>query len=154
MVWESTDLVHWSDQRMVRVSPPTAGNTWAPEAYWDASRGEFVVFWASKLYSPDDPEHAGDSYNRMMYATTTGLRELQRGQGMGGPWLLGHWTDDHDAGTARLGERRSDLLDLPVAPDDGPVRRGQLGRLRSAVDRHCVTSLAARRPSCIRMRTG
>ncbi len=70
MVWESTDLVHWSDQRMVRVSPPTAGNTWAPEAYWDASRGEFVVFWASKLYSPDDPEHAGDSYNRMMYATT------------------------------------------------------------------------------------
>ncbi|HEV2783026.1 MAG TPA: family 43 glycosylhydrolase [Actinophytocola sp.] len=70
MVWESRDLVHWSDQRMVQVSPPTAGNTWAPEAYWDAARGVYVVFWASKLYSPDDPDHTGDSYNRMMYATT------------------------------------------------------------------------------------
>lgn len=74
MVWESTDLVHWSDQRMVEVSPPTAGNTWAPEAFWDAERGQFVVFWASKLYSPDDPDHTGDSYNRMMYATTTDFR--------------------------------------------------------------------------------
>ena len=73
-VWESTDLVHWSAQRHVRVSPDTAGNTWAPEAYWDASRGEYVVFWASKLYSPDDPAHTGDSYNRMMYATTTDFR--------------------------------------------------------------------------------
>jgi beta-xylosidase len=74
MVWESTDLVHWSDQRMVEVSPPTAGNTWAPEAFWDASRGEFVVFWASKLYAADDPDHTGDSYNRMMYATTRDFR--------------------------------------------------------------------------------
>jgi beta-xylosidase len=73
-VWESTDLVNWSAQRHVRVSPDTAGNTWAPEAYWDATRGEFVVFWASKLYSPDDPNHTGDSYNRMMYATTKDFR--------------------------------------------------------------------------------
>ena len=33
MVWESTDLVHWTDQRLAKVSPDTAGNTWAPEAY-------------------------------------------------------------------------------------------------------------------------
>jgi hypothetical protein len=71
MVWESRDLVHWTDQRMVQVSPPTAGNTWAPEAFWDAGRGRHVVFWASKLYAPDDPDHTGDSYNRMLYATTS-----------------------------------------------------------------------------------
>ncbi|ONK16118.1 family 43 glycosylhydrolase [Streptomyces sp. MP131-18] len=70
MVWESTDLVNWSEQRSVEVSPPTAGNTWAPEAYWDAERGVYVVFWASKLYAEDDPDHTGSSYNRMMYATT------------------------------------------------------------------------------------
>ncbi|MFG2629777.1 immunoglobulin-like domain-containing protein [Streptomyces sp. NPDC048473] len=69
-VWESTDLVHWSDQRHVRVSPDTAGNTWAPEAYYDDELGAYVVFWASKLYADDDPEHHGSSYNRMMYATT------------------------------------------------------------------------------------
>ncbi|MES5820562.1 family 43 glycosylhydrolase [Streptomyces sp. RG80] len=68
MVWESTDLVHWTDQRLVKVSPDAAGNTWAPEAYYDEKLGEYVVFWASKLYTTAD--HSGDTYNRMMYATT------------------------------------------------------------------------------------
>ncbi|MGW3117663.1 family 43 glycosylhydrolase [Streptomyces sp. NPDC001107] len=68
MIWESTDLVHWTDQRLVKISPDSAGNTWAPEAFYDAKRGEYVVFWASKLY--DNAEHSGDTYNRMMYATT------------------------------------------------------------------------------------
>ncbi|WP_069385478.1 family 43 glycosylhydrolase [Cellulosimicrobium cellulans] len=70
MVWESTDLVNWTDQRLVEVSPETAGNTWAPEAYYDESIDAYVVFWASKLYAEDDPQHTGNSYNRMMYATT------------------------------------------------------------------------------------
>lgn len=70
MVWESTDLRNWSRQRSVQVSPPTAGNTWAPEAFWDARRGTYVVYWASKLYAENDPDHTGSSYNRMMYATT------------------------------------------------------------------------------------
>jgi beta-xylosidase len=69
-VWESTDLVTWSEQRHVLVSPPTAGNTWAPEAYWDESLQQYVVFWASKLYAEDDPDHTGNTYNRMLYATT------------------------------------------------------------------------------------
>ncbi|NGO09826.1 family 43 glycosylhydrolase [Streptomyces sp. HC44] len=68
MVWESTDLVHWTNQRLVKVSPDSAGNTWAPEAFYDEARGEYVVFWASKLY--DNEAHTGDTYNRMMYATT------------------------------------------------------------------------------------
>ncbi|MFI1722709.1 family 43 glycosylhydrolase [Streptomyces sp. NPDC020489] len=68
MVWESTDLVHWTNQRLVKVSPDSAGNTWAPEAFYDAKLGAYVVFWASKLY--DNEAHSGDTYNRMMYATT------------------------------------------------------------------------------------
>jgi hypothetical protein len=73
-VWESTDLVHWSAQRHVRVSPDTAGNTWAPEAYWDRTSNAYVVFWASKLYAADDPGHTGETYNRMLYATTRDFR--------------------------------------------------------------------------------
>lgn len=72
MVWESTDLVTWGEQRMVTVSPEHAGNTWAPEAVWAPELGQYVVFWASNLYP--SAERAGrsvrDSYNRMMYATT------------------------------------------------------------------------------------
>ncbi|MFI9814226.1 immunoglobulin-like domain-containing protein [Saccharothrix variisporea] len=73
-VWESTDLVHWSDQRHVLVSPDTAGNTWAPEAYYDESIGAYVVFWASKLYAANDPGHTGNTYNRMLYSTTRDFR--------------------------------------------------------------------------------
>jgi hypothetical protein len=80
VVWESTDLVTWSAPRLVRVSPDTAGNTWAPEAYYDESLGRYVVFWASKLYSTSDPNHTGSSYNRMMYATTTDFRTFSAAQ--------------------------------------------------------------------------
>jgi len=73
-VWESTDLVTWSEQRHVLVSPETAGNTWAPEAYWDDELQSYVVFWASKLYAADDPDHTGSTYNRMLYATTRDFR--------------------------------------------------------------------------------
>jgi hypothetical protein len=70
MVWDSTDLVHWTNQRLVKVSPDNAGNTWAPEAFYDPSIGAYVVFWASKLYADDDPNHTGSVYNKMLYATT------------------------------------------------------------------------------------
>lgn len=73
MVWESTDLVNWSEQREVVVAPENAGNTWAPEAYWDEAAGEYVVYWASALYPADLPPEQRDistSYQRMMYATT------------------------------------------------------------------------------------
>ncbi|MFC8592666.1 immunoglobulin-like domain-containing protein [Streptomyces atroolivaceus] len=74
VVWESTDLVNWTDRRLVRVAPDTAGNTWAPEAYYDEELGSYVVFWASRIYAADDPEHTGSTYNKMMYATTRDFR--------------------------------------------------------------------------------
>ncbi|KAI0968724.1 putative xylanase 18 [Xylaria arbuscula] len=70
-IWESPDLITWSAQRHVLVSPTTAGNTWAPEAYYDEESGEYIVFWASSLYDANDIQHTGTTYNRMLYATTT-----------------------------------------------------------------------------------
>jgi hypothetical protein len=70
-VWESDDLVNWSEQRHVKVSSDFAGNTWAPEAYWDEELDTFVVFWASNLYpTPNAADRTAVTYNRMMYATT------------------------------------------------------------------------------------
>ncbi len=75
-IWESTDLVTWSQQRHVKVAPDTAGMTWAPEAYWDDERGEYVVFWASRLHTDATrstcitTESGSGCYARMMYATT------------------------------------------------------------------------------------
>lgn len=74
VVWESTDLVGWSDPWLAPVAPATAGNVWAPEAVYDAALGRYVVFWASKIYAENDPGHAGNTHQRMMYATTTDFR--------------------------------------------------------------------------------
>ncbi|WP_202076541.1 immunoglobulin-like domain-containing protein [Caldalkalibacillus salinus] len=70
MVWESTDLVHWSEQRRVVVSPPEAGNTWAPEIFYDEEGGQYVIFWASKLYENEEQRQSGHSYQRIMHTTT------------------------------------------------------------------------------------
>nr|WP_286259802.1 family 43 glycosylhydrolase [Streptomyces graminofaciens] len=79
-VWESTDLVDWTEQRLVDLSPDTAGNTWAPEAAYDPTINAYVVFWASKLYGEDDPGHTTDTYNKMLYATTRDFRTFTEPQ--------------------------------------------------------------------------
>lgn len=90
-IWESNDLATWSAQRHVEVSPPTAGMTWAPEAYYDDEVGEYVVFWASALYAENDPNHTnGSTYHRMMYATTSDFKTFSEAK----VW--------QDAGTSRI----------------------------------------------------
>jgi hypothetical protein len=57
VVWESTNLVHWTAPRLVRVAPDDAGCTWAPEAFYDEGRGEYLVFWASKTARDEFRKH-------------------------------------------------------------------------------------------------
>lgn len=47
VVWESSDLVHWSQPRLATVAPDDAGCAWAPEAIYDEDAGDYLVFWAS-----------------------------------------------------------------------------------------------------------
>lgn len=68
-IWESTDLVTFSEQRHVLVSPESYGNSWAPEAYYDAELGTYVVYWASGIYDDDDDRDSLE-YQRVVYATT------------------------------------------------------------------------------------
>lgn len=48
VIWESADLVNWSEPRLVKVAADDAGCTWAPEAVYDEDTGDYLVFWASK----------------------------------------------------------------------------------------------------------
>ncbi len=48
-IWESLDLIHWSEPRLVKINSDTAGCTWAPEAFYDERTGEYLVFWASRV---------------------------------------------------------------------------------------------------------
>lgn len=71
MVWESTDLVNWSDQRMVEVSADIgAGCTWAPEATYDPLTGEYVVYWASRTPAVDNTQRVYYAKTRDFYTFT------------------------------------------------------------------------------------
>lgn len=75
IVWESKDLVHWSDPRNVSVAVDNAGCTWAPEAiYVDPRESKYrrndqfsgyAVYWASRVY-----ENGQWSHQRIYMART------------------------------------------------------------------------------------
>ena len=48
VVWESTDLVNWSEPRLVYAGFDNAGCVWAPEAIYDESTGDYLVYWSAR----------------------------------------------------------------------------------------------------------
>lgn len=78
-VWESKDLVTWSDLRQFDVALSDGakvgefGMAWAPEATWvddyypDGS-GAFVVYWSSNVYT--NAAHTGSTYSRILWGAT------------------------------------------------------------------------------------
>jgi hypothetical protein len=74
-IWESTDLVTWTNERLVTVEDPTAGMVWAPSAIFDTQKGQYLVHWASRFYPTSDPKHTGpSSANRIRYAYTSDFK--------------------------------------------------------------------------------
>ena len=57
VVWESADLVNWSEPRLIEVAPKDAGCTWAPEVIYDEEREEYMGFWASTTGEGDQRKH-------------------------------------------------------------------------------------------------
>lgn len=49
VVWESVDLVNWSEASLIEVADKNAGCTWAPESIYDPEKEMYMVFWASKV---------------------------------------------------------------------------------------------------------
>ncbi len=80
-VWESKDLVSWSELRQFDVATSVDGTelvelgmAWAPEATWvddyhEDGRGAFVLYWSSNVY--DDAQHSGATYSRILWGATT-----------------------------------------------------------------------------------
>lgn len=49
IVWETNDLIYWSEPHFMTVNLEGAGNVWAPEAIYDKEKEAYLVFWASKI---------------------------------------------------------------------------------------------------------
>lgn len=67
VVWESTDLVNWSDQRIVFAGFDQAGCVWAPEATYNEATGEYYVYWAAR----DRTDDGTNDWALRMYLTKT-----------------------------------------------------------------------------------
>ena len=46
-LWESEDLVHWSEQRLIKIGDEDFGCLWAPEVTYDPGNGDYVLHWSS-----------------------------------------------------------------------------------------------------------
>jgi hypothetical protein len=72
VVFESTDLVHWSPPRLVDVAGaiPGAGCAWAPEAILDEKTGDYFVYWTTIS------EADGIAKPRIYYARTQDFHQF------------------------------------------------------------------------------
>lgn len=72
VVWESDDLVNWSDPWMAEIAPEGAGCTWAPEFIYDEKTGEYVVYWSATTLKVDENEKITEEYeNHAIYYCKT-----------------------------------------------------------------------------------
>ncbi|WP_128374857.1 glycoside hydrolase family 43 protein [Streptomyces cavernae] len=72
VVWESTDLVTWSQPRLLNVAGaiPDGRNAWAPEAIWNPQTNDYVLYWATNATVGGVLKH------RIYYARTTDFRTI------------------------------------------------------------------------------
>lgn len=47
MMWESEDLLHWSEEKALPVRKKGSGCCWAPDVIQDKKTGEFLLHWSS-----------------------------------------------------------------------------------------------------------
>lgn len=98
-VWESKDLITWSDLRQFDVALDENGEKavelgmmWAPEATWvpdyyGKDKGAFVVYWSSNVYKNTDTAHTGTAASKIVWGVTTDF--TQETYSMGGYMLDG-----------------------------------------------------------------
>lgn len=54
VIWESSDLVNWSEPRLVHAGFDNAGCVWAPEAIYDEVEKNYAVYWSARDKSKKD----------------------------------------------------------------------------------------------------
>lgn len=71
----SSDLIHWSEQKMIPVFAETEGvrNCWAPEITYDPIQKEYMIYWASTIKGEfaETAEPKEDGLSHRIYAVRT-----------------------------------------------------------------------------------
>ena len=82
-MWESDDLMNWSEQRLLRLGDEEFGCLWAPDILYDPKRDDYMIHWSSS--------HACNGYGDMGiyfcrtkdFITFTAPKRLYRKEGAG-----------------------------------------------------------------------
>lgn len=76
VVWESDDLVNWSEPRLSILAPEGSGCTWAPEIIYDELTKEYVVYWSATTLEVNSAGKVTQEYenHRVYYAKTRDFR--------------------------------------------------------------------------------
>ena len=72
IIWESHDLVNWTEGRQIEVARKDAGMAWAPEMTFCEETGEYMIFFSSTLL--DDVSKGANAniiWRDCVYYTTT-----------------------------------------------------------------------------------
>ncbi|HET9487604.1 MAG TPA: glycoside hydrolase family 43 protein, partial [Chryseosolibacter sp.] len=71
----SPDLIHWSEQQFLAVMKHEINtrNCWAPEIFYDETRKQYMIYWASSVPGrfPDTDHMGDDGLNHRMYYVMT-----------------------------------------------------------------------------------
>ncbi|KRE46147.1 glycoside hydrolase family 43 protein [Paenibacillus sp. Soil522] len=63
VLWESDDLIHWSEQRMIKLGDEDFGCLWAPDLIYDKKNDDYVIHWSSS-HSCNNYGEKGIYYSR------------------------------------------------------------------------------------------
>ena len=112
VVWESDDLVNWSEPWLSEIAPEGAGCTWAPEFIYDEKTGEYVVYWSATKLEVDENEKVTQEYENhaIYYCKTRDFRTFTE------PTLY------RDGGTDANGKRVK-VIDSTMIEDNGTYYR-------------------------------
>lgn len=78
-IWESEDLVNWSEQRLIDFSGNGFGCVWAPDVIFDEQQQNYVLHWSSGI--PAD----GTGKKRIYYSRTADFKQFTRPEILYGP---------------------------------------------------------------------
>ena len=69
----SKDCIHWSEQQYVPVMQhePTVKNVWAPELFYDETKGDYIIVFASCIPNRFEKGIEEENNNHRLYYTTT-----------------------------------------------------------------------------------
>lgn len=76
VLWESEDLINWSEARLLPVAPENAGMAWAPEMIYHEETDEFIIFFSSSIMNP--ATKMKEKPNAIYYVATRDFTEFTK----------------------------------------------------------------------------